>query len=69
MKWKIDNSGMFAISEFEHKYINLLTVDELKKLKIESPDFLLISIFGKVIFAKDADEDDRGGFVAYGTLI
>lgn len=43
----------------------LLSIDELRKLKIENPDVILISITGLLCHAKYADEDTRFGFTAY----
>ena len=71
--WVIDNSdmakiGLSKLTEYEGKLIRLLTLEELRNIKKYCPRFGLIDIFGKVIEAKDANEDTRAGHVAYGTL-
>ena len=72
--WKIDNAkfaelGLEKLSKHEGETIDLLNVGELQALKRNDPEFILISINGKEVMAKDADEDDRMGYVAYGVLV
>lgn len=70
-RWKIDNTGVLG-GDFDittnGRTIQLLTLDELEGLKRELPNMELVSIFGQRVKAIDADDDVRGGFVAYGFL-
>jgi len=60
--------GSRPVNEFEGKTIILLTLDELDSLKDVDPSHQLVSIFGEVVLAKDADRDTRFGYVAFGLL-
>lgn len=69
--WKIDNSLCGFIngkSDYEGKEIELLTLDQLKSLKENDPEFVLLDIFGKEEKVKNANEDTRAGYVAFGVL-
>ena len=55
MEWEIVNQV--------GKYITLLTLEQFNKL---SPEQMLINIFGEQKQKRDAYDDDRGGYVAYG---
>jgi hypothetical protein len=72
-KWTIDNSnlakyGLCVLSKHEGETIELLNLGELQALKRQEPETILISINGTEVAAKDADEDTRIGYVAYGFL-
>ncbi len=73
MQFTIDNSkaaelGFGKLSEFEGRTINLLTLKELANLKEFNPQTQLVSIFGIVKDAGEANDDDRFGYVAYALL-
>ena len=63
-KWTISNKE----SEHFGQTIELLNLGELELLKRNEPEEVLISISGNEILAKDADNDTRMGYVAYGFL-
>ena len=55
-----------AVCPHDGKYIELLTLEELKSGDTER---IVVSIFGEEVKAKDADTDTRFGFTAFGVLI
>lgn len=71
MEWKINNSkyGQFGeLSPYEGFTVYLMTQKELYDLQAIAPETLLINIFGKVIPAKDMNDDIRFGYTAAGLL-
>lgn len=72
--WKIDNSEFVrlgikkSLSNHEGETIELLNLGELQHIKENDPEMILISISGDEVPAKDADEDTRVGYVAFGFL-
>lgn len=55
-EWQIDGGPM----------ILLLSLEELRWIKSESPGTLLMDINGEEVEARHADEDLRFGYTAYG---
>lgn len=74
MNWKIEvqkyvDVGIVKMpSIYEGKEISLLSLSELQEMKKNFPDTLLVSIWGIECFARDANEDTRGGWTAYGRI-
>lgn len=72
MKWKINNARYAVLGYKTNKYegleIELVTVDELHKIQNETPNQPMLSIFGDVVLAKNANDDHRSGFCAYAVL-
>lgn len=69
LQGKCNKGDIYTPSEYEGCTIVLLTLDELKSLKHNNPNDILISIFGKSVKAIDCDEDTRMGYVAFGKLL
>lgn len=72
MKWTINNSRFvklgYEVNQFEGKEIDLITVEELHFLQKEHPNKVLVDIFGRIVKASDANDDDRGGWASYALL-
>ncbi len=68
-KFEIAESIKNTSSKYEGKAIDLLTLEDLKELMEKNPETVLISIFGEEILAKNANEDTRMGYVAFGRLV
>jgi hypothetical protein len=65
---KMAELGISELSNHEGETIELLNIEELRSLKFQHPELILIDIFGEEISAKDTSEDERLGYSAYGFL-
>src|SRR5450759_4067079 len=51
------------------RWLRLLALPELRKMQADEPDRILTDISGGTGTARDADDDVRYGFVAYGFVL
>lgn len=58
-----------AAGKHEGLEIRLLSKIELYALKHDAPDTMLIAIDGDEVLAKNADDDTRFGYVAFGVPV
>ena len=58
----------YEINKYEGKTINLLILQEFYDVVKRNPNEILVNIFGKEKEAKDCNDDDRQGHVAWARI-